>query len=114
MKESARLGEFEQLALLAVMQLGDNAYGAVILEELENRAGRAASISSIYITLTRLEGKGLVRSWLGPPTAVRGGKSRRYFGVTPGGESALRRSRTRLLAMWDGLEGRLDAAAHAE
>jgi len=103
------LGEFEQLALLAVMRLGDDAYGAAIQRELESTAGREASISAIYITLTRLQDKGLVRSWMGEPTDSRGGKARRFFGVEPAGMVALNRSRDRLLSMWDGLESTLEA-----
>ena len=106
-----RLGEFEQLALLAVMRLGEDAYGARVQEELEAVAGRDASISQIYITLTRLESKGLVSSWMGPPEPVRGGKARRYFRVEPAGAVALNEGRSRLLAMWDGLERALEATA---
>lgn len=102
------LGEFEQLALLAVMRLGDDAYGARIQRELEATAGRQASISAIYITLTRMEDKGLVSSWLGAPTAQRGGKARRFFKVEAEGLTALNRSREQLLSMWDGLEGELE------
>jgi len=108
--KSDRLGEFEQLALLAVMRLGGNANGATIQRELESTAGRAASISAIYITLTRLESKGLVSSWMGQPEEVRGGKARRFFRVGPAGLSTLNAARNRLLSMWDGLEGELERA----
>lgn len=105
-----RLREFEQLALLAVMRLGDHAYGAAIQEELESTAGREASISQIYITLTRLETKGFVSSRMGAPEPVRGGKARRYFAVEPAGVAALNEARARLVSLWDGLERRLEAA----
>ena len=108
--KSDHLGEFEQLALLAVMRLGDEAYGARIQRELEATAGRQASISAIYITLTRLQDKGLVASWMGEPTEVRGGKARRFFRVEPEGVAALHQSREQLLSMWDGLEGALEGA----
>lgn len=114
MGDANRLGEFEQLALLAVMRLGAEAHGAGVQAELEETAGREASISAIYITLTRLEGKGMVRSWMGEPSEVRGGKARRHFEVTPAGAAALNRARSRLLSMWQGLEARLDDAAHVE
>jgi DNA-binding PadR family transcriptional regulator len=104
------IGEFEALALLAVMRLGDSAYGARIQRELESTAGRKASISAIYITLTRLQDKGQVSSWMGPPTDARGGKRRRFFKVMPAGVAALGHARSGLLAMWDGLEGDLDGA----
>ncbi len=108
MAKTDNLGEFEQLALLAVMRLGDDAYGARIQEELEVIAGRDAAISAIYITLTRLESKGMVQSELGDPTEERGGKARRYFRVEPAGVAALVETRERLLSMWSGLEDALD------
>lgn len=109
MGKGDRLGEFEQLALLAVLRLGERAHGAGIQAELERTAGRDASISAIYITLTRLEGKGMVASWLGEPDEVRGGKARRFFRVEPAGALALSRSRGQLLRMWDGLEARVES-----
>jgi DNA-binding PadR family transcriptional regulator len=104
MTKQDNLGEFEQLTLLAVLRLGKEAYGARIREELEEQAGREASVSSIYITLTRLEGKGMVSSWMGEPTSVRGGKSRRFFKVEPSGLAALSQARDRLLSMWEGVD----------
>ena len=88
MGKTEHLGEFEQLALLAVMRLGDDAYGARIQEELDATAGRSAAISSIYITLTRLEAKGFVTSSLGESGEGRGGRPRRYFGLLPAGVAA--------------------------
>jgi DNA-binding PadR family transcriptional regulator len=104
MGKQENLGEFEQLVLLAVLRLGKEAYGARIREELEARGRRRASVSSIYITLTRLEAKGMVFSWKGEPTKVRGGKARRFFRVEPVGQTALELARDQLLAMWDGVE----------
>lgn len=114
MARSNHLGEFEQLALLAVMRLGAKAHGAAVQEELERVALRQATIGAIYTTLTRMEAKGLVRSWKGEPAGVRGGKARRHFEVTPAGASALGRSRESLLAMWDSVEARLGTAGHAD
>jgi len=110
MAKDDNLGEFEQLALLAVMRLGEDAYGARIQEELDGAARRSAAISSIYITLTRLESKGMVRSSMGAPRGERGGKPRRYFYVEPAGVLALREARERLLSMWTGLEKDLESA----
>lgn len=110
MGKTEHLGEFEQLALLAVMRLGDEAYGARIQEELDATAGRSAAISSIYITLTRLEAKGFVSSELGDPGEGRGGRPRRYFEVLPAGLAALRESREQLTSMWTGLESELESA----
>ena len=80
------------------------AYGARLREELSAQAGREATVSSIYITLTRLETKGMVRSWMGEPTQVRGGKARRFFQVEARGLAALNQARDRLLAMWEGVQ----------
>ncbi len=117
MGKQDHLGEFEQLALLAVLRLGDEAYGAAIQEELDRTAGRSSAISSIYITLTRLESKGMVRSDLESPEdgnggggRSRGGKPRRYFRLEPAGVEALKESRERLLNMWDGVEQELETA----
>lgn len=105
MSDSHRLGAFQQLAMLAVLRLGDEATGSALQEEIEAEAGRGVTIGTIYVTLDRLEGKGLVRSWLGSSTAVRGGKARRFYEVTPAGARALRESRAELDRMWAGLEG---------
>ena len=78
--------------------------------ELDGAARRPAAISSIYITLTRLESKGMVRSSMGSPTSERGGKPRRYFQIEPAGVAALRDARERLLSMWTGLENELESA----
>ena len=102
------LGEFEQLVLLAVLRLGPDAYGAAVQRELEEQGSRQASVSSIYITLTRMEEKGLVASRMGSPTDDRGGKARRYFQATQDGVQALSESRTRLLEMWEGMESILE------
>ena len=110
MGKTEHLGEFEQLALLAVMRLGDEAYGARIQQELDATAGRSAAISSIYITLTRLETKGLVASELGGEGEGRGGRPRRYFRLEPAGLAALREARAQLKSMWSGLEGELESA----
>ena len=104
MSKQEHLGEFEQLVLLAVLRLGKGAYGARLREELSAQAGREATVSSIYITLTRLETKGMVSSWMGEPTQVRGGKARRFFKVEARGLAALNQARDRLLAMWEGVQ----------
>jgi PadR family transcriptional regulator PadR len=102
------LGEFEHLVLLAVLRLGDDAYGATIRREIETRAGRELSISATYVTLERLEAKGLVRSWVGEPTAERGGRRRKYFALKPVGRKALAKSVRTFRVMAEGLEDQLD------
>ena len=104
----SKLGEFEHLVLLAILRLGDHAYAPAILEEIETRTGRPASPGSMYVTLDRLEEKGLLRSRLADSTDERGGRPRRYVTVTPLGVRQLRASRTALLALWRGLEGVLE------
>jgi DNA-binding PadR family transcriptional regulator len=104
----ASLGQFEHLVLLAILRLGDAAYAPAILEELECRTGRPASPGSMYVTLDRLESKGFLRSRLADATDDRGGRQRRYVTVTAAGLRELRASRSALLALWRGLEGRLE------
>ena len=101
------LGEFEQLVLLALVRLGADAYGATVRREIEARAGRAVSISAVYTTLERLEQKGLVRSWVGEPTAERGGRRRKYFELLPAGARALKLAYQAFTSMSAGLERRL-------
>jgi len=98
------LGELEQIVLLAVVRLGDDAYGVPIRLEIEQRTGRALTVGALYRTLDRLESKGYVTSWFGAPTAERGGRSKRYFKLRSSGLRALRASRDALAAMWEGLE----------
>ena len=102
------VGEFEQMVLLAIMRLDDGAYGLAIHEELEAVAGRSPSSGSLYTTLDRMERKGLVESYAGEATSARGGRPRRYVRVTAEGRAQLARSRSTLMALWDGLEGALE------
>ena len=98
------LGEFEQLVLLACLQLEDDAYAVPIIRELEERTGRSPTHAAIYVTLRRLEKKGLVTSTLADPTPERGGRAKRYFTVQPEAVQLLQDSRDALLNMWRGLE----------
>ena len=97
------LGEFEKLIMLGILHLGEGAYGANIIEELERRAGRRATPGAIYVALRRLEKKGMVRSRLGESSPTRGGRPKRYYTVEPEGLEALRRARSEWAAMTDGL-----------
>ena len=97
-------GEFEQLVLLAVHRLGDDAYAVPVRREIEKRAGRTPARGAVYVTLERLEEKGYLESWLGEPAAERGGRPRRYYRVRPAGVRALEESWTSLRRMWRGLK----------
>jgi DNA-binding PadR family transcriptional regulator len=101
------LGEFEQMVLLCIMRLGSEAYGLAIKDEMEAVAGRSPSSGALYTTLDRLEGKGFLESRSGDPSSERGGRPRRYLDLTPAGREMLARSRSTLMALWDGLEGAL-------
>ncbi len=102
------LGEFEQMVLLSVMRLGTGAYGLAIKDELERVAGRSPSSGALYTTIDRMERKGLLQSSPGETSSERGGRPRRYLRLTPAGQEMLARSRSTLLALWEGLEGALD------
>ncbi len=88
----AYLGEFEQLVLLAVLRLRDDANGVSIAKTLETDAGRRVARGALYTTLDRLEDKGLVTSRFGDPSPQRGGRAKRYFEVTPAGVEAVARA----------------------
>jgi PadR family transcriptional regulator, regulatory protein PadR len=102
------LGDFEQLVLLGVLRLGDQAYGAAIRQEIAERSGRDVSINAVYTTLDRLERKGFLRSSVGEPTAQRGGRRRKYYELCPSGVLALRQAYRTFKAMAAGFERRLE------
>jgi DNA-binding PadR family transcriptional regulator len=101
------LGDFEQLVLLGVLRLNEDAYGAAIRQEIHARSGRDVSINAVYTTLDRLETKGLLHSWIGEPTAQRGGRRRKFYALRPAGIAAMRQAYHAIRAMADGLEERL-------
>jgi DNA-binding PadR family transcriptional regulator len=98
------LGELEQIVLLAVLRLGDEAYAVPILQQIGAQTGRKLARGALYTALERLETKGCLRSRLGEPLAERGGRARRYFTVTPAAVRALKESRLALMRLWRGLE----------
>jgi len=106
------LGEFEQIVLLATLHL-DEAYGVSIVDEIERRTQRSVSRSAVYITLRRLEQKGLVASWMSESTPERGGKPRRCVRVEPEGRRLLEQSRRAMAQMWRGLEPKKPALRDA-
>lgn len=105
---SGKLGEFELLVLLAAMRLGEErAYAVSIVDEIGARTSRTAQRAAVYLTLQRLESKGLITSSLGEPLAERGGKARRYVRVEDAGIDAVRTARRNLTSLWTGLEAQL-------
>ena len=103
------LGDLEQLVLLAILQLGDDAYGVTIAQILRDKAGRDLAMATVYTTLESLEGKGYLDSHLGDPTAARGGKRKRFFRVNAAGERAVRESLSALNALTAGLGRRFQS-----
>ncbi len=99
-----RLGEFEELTLLAVLALGDEAYGVAVQQHLEHEAAREVTLGPVYAALDRLERKGYLRSTMGEPTAERGGKRKRLFAVTKSGMATLRSMRQVRESMWKAIE----------
>ncbi|MCH7825609.1 MAG: PadR family transcriptional regulator [Acidobacteria bacterium] len=98
------LGEFEQIVLLAMARARDEAYAVSIYDEILRTIGRSVSIPAVYVTLSRLEKKGFVRSWMGEPSPTRGGRAKRYFKLAGKGREALEQSRVVLDQLWDGLK----------
>jgi DNA-binding PadR family transcriptional regulator len=99
-----RLGAFEQAVLLAVLRLGDQAYGRAILKEVETRLGRPVAAGAVHITLERLDKKGLVTSRLGSGTPIRGGRARRFYSLQQRGVGALNDARAAIDDLWQGFD----------
>ena len=100
------LGELEQLVLLALLRLGDDAYGVTVHQEIQERTGRTMSFATIYTTLSRLEGKGFVASFVGDPTPERGGRAKKHFELTATGKQALQQSLRALRTMARGIDAK--------
>jgi PadR family transcriptional regulator, regulatory protein PadR len=111
MPAQINLGEFEQLILLAILRLRDDAYGVSIRAELAERAGRTVAPGAMYTALERLEVKGLITSRMSEPTPQRGGRAKRHVTVTAAGMAALTRSVKAYERLLDGLN--LARGAHA-
>jgi len=107
-KTTGYLGELEQMVLLAILQLDDQAFGTNVMGELERRVERKVSRGALYVTLDRLEEKGMLTSQLGAPTPRRGGRPKRFLTVTSVGLEALRKSRNAWMSLWDGLDSVLE------
>jgi DNA-binding PadR family transcriptional regulator len=98
------LGEFEQIVMLAILRLPENAYGMKIRQEIKDVASRAASLGAVYTTLERLEDKGFISTWVGEVTEPRAGRAKKYFKVTATGAAALQASLRATESLKIGLE----------
>jgi PadR family transcriptional regulator PadR len=97
------LGELELMVLLALVRLGEDAYGVPISRELQALAQRDVALGSVYAALDRVAEKGFVTSRLGEPTVERGGRAKRYFRITPSGLRAVKATRSALISLWSGV-----------
>jgi len=95
-----KLGAFDLLVLLALMRLDEEAYGVTIARSIEEGTGQSVALATLYVTLGRLERKGLITSRLGEPTAERGGRAKRYFRVTAKGVREMRAARRLFTSLW--------------
>lgn len=105
------LGEFEQLVLLALLRLGNGAFGAAIHREIVTRTARELPASAVYVTLDRLEAKRMVCSYVGTPTAQRGGRRRKHYLLDTAGQRAVVRAYRTFGAMTAGLQTELEDLA---
>lgn len=99
--KGTNLGEFQELVMLTIAVLYDNAYGVTIQDEIKRQTGRSVTLSTIHAALNRLEDKGFLSSRLGGATDERGGRPKRLFRVTAYGRQALEESRAVRNRMWE-------------
>jgi DNA-binding PadR family transcriptional regulator len=97
------LTDFELIILLAILRVGDNAYGVSIASEIEKTGGRQVLLAAIYTALDRLEDNGLVTSTYGDPTPERGGRAKRFFKVMPKGLKAVKETQRSFVSLWTGI-----------
>jgi PadR family transcriptional regulator len=97
------LGPFEQAVLMAIVRLGESAYGRAVLKDVQTRTERQVAAGAVHATLERLERKGLIASRLGPGTPIRAGRARRFYRLRPEGLRALNDARAAVDALWRGL-----------
>lgn len=99
--KGTNIGEFEELVLLTIAALVNDAYSVAICDELERNTGRSAKLGVVHAVLNRLEEKGLVKSKLGEATSTRGGKRKRFYTITNGGKAALIKSKELRDELWN-------------
>lgn len=97
------LTDFEIMILLAILRVGDDAYGVTIAHEIEDKAGRTVQLPAVYAALERLEKQSLVRSWIGEATPQRGGRAKKHFALTEAGLGSVQDTRDALTALWSRL-----------
>ena len=103
MERRFSLGAFDLMIMLALMRLGEPAYGVPISREIEDTSGRVVAVATLYAALARLEKKGLISSQLGEPTPERGGRAKRYFRVTARGLREVRDTQRVFTSLWQGI-----------
>ena len=103
MRKRDYLGSLEIMVLLALVRVGEDAYGVPISKEIEERSGREVSFGSVYAALERLVEKGFVISSLGEPTPERGGRAKKFFRITGEGLRELRETQRALKSLWQGI-----------
>lgn len=103
--KGTNLGEFEELVLLTIAALAQEAYSVAICDELERYTGRSAKLGVVHAVLNRLEEKALVKSYLGDASATRGGKRKRFYEVTQAGKVAVTRAREVRETIWRNIPG---------
>lgn len=101
--KGTNLGEFEELVLLTIASLVNDAYSVAICDELEKYTGRSAKLGVVHAVLNRLEEKGFTKSKLGEATNTRGGKRKRYYSVTNAGKAALIKSKELRDQLWSNI-----------
>ena len=103
MSNANLISNFELMVLLALLRLGDEAYGVPISQEIEEQSGQDVAVGSVYAALERLQDRGLVASHVGEPTPERGGRAKRYFNVTGKGLNVIQDTQKTLMRLWRGL-----------
>ena len=99
--KGTNLGEFEEIVLLTIAALVNDAYSVAICDELEKNTGRSVKLGVVHAVLNRLEEKGLLKSKLGEATSTRGGKRKRFYSVTSSGKAALLKAREMREQLWN-------------
>jgi DNA-binding PadR family transcriptional regulator len=103
MATAPTLSNFELMVMLAIIRIGDNAYGVSISKEIEETTGSEVLLGSVYDALTRLEEKGLISSSMGEATPERGGRAKKHFRTTSRGMRLVRDTQKSLVKLWTGL-----------